>query len=280
MLVDNPTMTKPTPHPSIPRRALLPINRCNLPAKILGSLTFQRHPVALHIDGVATLYPQLFQRLNQIEDPRGRADYFIDYLSVYFLLHKPEEAGAGEQSRTKANYLRLLRGWLFNSDGQEGAVLKSWVESRFGLMPRHHRGPLNDYSGEHYQHYLADRAQGLYNTNALEAQLDLLFAFCQYQLARQRPETDHMTLYRGINRIDEFELIGEREPRRAVLLFNNLNSFTHQRERAGEFGDYILEVAVPISKLLWYPGLLPGRLQGEAEYLVIGGLYEVAIHTY
>jgi len=26
-------------------------------------------------------------------------------------------------------------GWMFNSNGFEGAVLKGWVESRFGIIP-------------------------------------------------------------------------------------------------------------------------------------------------
>lgn len=280
MLVDNATTTHPTAHPVLPQRASLPINRCNLPAKILGSLTFQHHPVALYIDGVDTLHRALFDTLDAIVDSESRARYFIDYQSVHFLLHKPEEAGGDESSRSRADYLRLLRGWLFDSDGKEGAVLKSWVESRFGLMPRHHRGLLSDYSGEGYQHYLADRSLGLYNTNALEAQLDLLYAFCQYQRARIHEGGELLILYRGVNRIDDYEVVARSGRHHAVLLLNNLNSFTSDRDRASEFGDHIIETVVPASKLLWYPGLLAGHLQGEQEYLVIGGLYAVTSHTY
>jgi NAD+--dinitrogen-reductase ADP-D-ribosyltransferase len=61
-----------------------------------------------------------------------------------------------------------------------------------------------------------------------------------------------------------------------VLLLNNISSFSRERERAGEFGDYILEVAVPVAKVPFHCGLLPGVLQGEGEYLVIGGAYEVS----
>ena len=35
--------------PALPRFARLPINRCNLPAAILGGLTYQRHPTPLTI---------------------------------------------------------------------------------------------------------------------------------------------------------------------------------------------------------------------------------------
>ena len=42
------------------------------------------------------------------------------------------------------------------------------------------------------------------------------------------------------------------------------------------FGDWLLCARVPLCKLLVVPGLLDTRsLQGEAEVLAIGGLYEV-----
>ncbi len=37
---------------------------------------------------------------------------------------------------------------------------------------------------------------------------------------------------------------------------------------------------VPLSKVFCYTRLLPGMLQGEDEYTVIGGLYEVSIAAY
>jgi NAD+--dinitrogen-reductase ADP-D-ribosyltransferase len=52
------------------------------------------------------------------------------------------------------------------------------------------------------------------------------------------------------------------------------------RERADEFGDYLLSAQVPLSKVFCNTRLLPGMLQGEDEYTVIGGLYEVSIAAY
>jgi NAD+--dinitrogen-reductase ADP-D-ribosyltransferase len=52
--------------PTLPACARLPINRCNLPAVILGSLTFQHHPTALHIDGVAELHRELYRLLTPL----------------------------------------------------------------------------------------------------------------------------------------------------------------------------------------------------------------------
>jgi NAD+--dinitrogen-reductase ADP-D-ribosyltransferase len=267
---------------SLPSYARLSINHCNLPAVILGSLTFQQHPVSLKLDGVQELHDEFFSCLVDLSGSEERAIHFMDYMRSGFLLDNLDEAGFdAEQSRLKrdkADYLRMLRGWMFDPDGKEAAVMKSWVESRFGLLPRNHRGPLGDYSSAHYQAYLSDRAKGLYNTNGLEAQLDLLYTYCQYEVKQRYPSQTHLTLYRGINHIEEHEILQWIDKHHCVLLMNNLNSFTNQRERADEFGDYILEVEIPLVKLLYLPDLLPDRLRGENEYIVIGGVYRVGIH--
>ncbi|WP_374343840.1 NAD(+)--dinitrogen-reductase ADP-D-ribosyltransferase [Azonexus sp.] len=266
--------------PSLPREARLPINRCNLPAVVLGSLSFQRHPADLVLDGVAELHRDLFRRLDAAL-PAQRPDVFRDYMTVHFQLEWPEQMGFTGQrkGRTKANYIKTIRGWSFDSDSREGAVLKGWVESRFGLTPRWHGQPLCDPSAEAYRRYLEMRAQGLYGTNALEAQLDLVYTYCQIELARRHPGARHVALYRGINRIGDHEVLEEGSDGRHVMLLNNLNSFTCSRDRAGEFGDYILAVDVPLTKIFFHCGLLPGVLQGEDEFLVIGGVVDVGLST-
>lgn len=273
---DNDAATLP---PSLPIWARLPINRCNLPAVILGSLTFQQHPTDLLLDGVAELHADLFRRLDRSADKQERATAFRDYLTVHFCLEQLEEAGLTEHSqrRANANWMRVLRGWSFDADGREGAVLKGWVESRFGLLPRFHGEPLRDFSGPAYRRYQEMRAAGLYGTNALEGQLDLLYAYSQYEFRRAAPAAS-IELYRGINRIGEHEVLTG-SGLRQVVLFNNLVSFTASRERAGEFGDYILTTQVPTAKIFFHCGLLPGVLKGEDEYLVIGGVYDIAMST-
>ncbi|MDD5388456.1 MAG: NAD(+)--dinitrogen-reductase ADP-D-ribosyltransferase [Gallionellaceae bacterium] len=268
--------------PSLPRAARLPINRCNLPAVILGSLSFQRHPAPLKLDGVEELNKPLFDRLAILDEPAERAHVFMRHMEATFSLERPEDAGfnpAWQYGRAKASYLKVLRGWAFDADGREGAVLKGWVESRFGLLPRHHGGPIRDFSGPTYRHYLEQRSGGLYNTNSLEAQFDLLYAYCQYELARRMPRETHLMLYRGVNRMGTYEeLEGETESgQHHIVLLNSLNSFSRERERACEFGDNILEVSVPLPKVFFFHGLLPGKLKGEAEYGVIGGVYEVTV---
>ncbi len=267
----------------LPRSARLPINRCNLPPDILGGLTFQRAPVALQLDGVRELHRGFFSLLDKLQTADERAEAFTLHMNACFYLDQPEQAGYTDKQgskRHKADYLRMVRGWSFDSDSREGAALKGWVESRFGLLPRHHGGPIRDFSGVAYRRYLEMRAKAVYGTNALEAQFDLLYTYCQYELARHLPDTTHLTLYRGVNRVDEHETLATLNKQQRVVLLNNLNSFTANRERADEFGDYLLAAQVPLSKIAFYSKLLPGMLKGEDEYTVVGGVYEVSVAAY
>jgi len=265
---------------TLPRYARLPINRCNVPPVILGSLTFQHHPTPLHLDSVAELHADLFHRLDAVGNKAERAEAFRDYVAVHFCLEELEKAGLtlNSKSRAKANWMRVLRGWSFDSDGREGAVLKGWVESRFGLLARFHGEPLRDFSSPAYLRYQEMRSAGLYGTNALEGQLDLLYAYSQYEFRRGDAAAKRIELFRGINRLNEHEVLSK-SGRRQVVLFNNLVSFTSSRERASEFGDYILCARVPCEKVFFSHDVVPGVLKGEEEYLVIGGVYDVSIST-
>ena len=204
----------------------------------------------------------------------------MDYMSVHFCLEELEEQGYHadmRHDRAKANYLKVMRGWMFDSNSRESAVLKGWVESRFGLTPRYHHGPIRHYSDETHRQYEQDRASGLYNTNALEAQLDLVYSYCQYEMALLEQEMTHITVYRGTNHLDKYEVIRKLDKKRKIVLLNNINSFSSNRERADEFGDQLLEIEVPKQKVFFFSGLLPRALQGEDEYVVIGGLYEAGM---
>ncbi|MBK8184433.1 MAG: NAD(+)--dinitrogen-reductase ADP-D-ribosyltransferase [Candidatus Competibacteraceae bacterium] len=285
--VDDNSIEAPAGGLRLPRDARLPINRCNLPAAILGGLTFQRHPAPLLLDGVAELHADLFPLLDRLTDPTERARRFMDYLTVHFRLEALEEAGLMETTppadtsrgrlklRGRADYLRMVRGWAFDPDSREGAVLKAWVESRFGLLTRFHGVLIDDRAEEAYEQFLIACSQGLYNTNALEAQLDLLYTYCQYELNRRQPDALHLMLYRGFNRFSDDQVLVKLDRHRWVVLLNNLSSFSARRERAEEFGDHLMRVQVPTAKLFFYNRLLPGMLKGEDEYVVIGGIYEV-----
>ncbi len=279
--VDNNAVAAPVEAvgPRLPKGAYLPINRCNLPAVILGGLTFQRHPAPLLLDGVAELHYRLFRSLELLAEPGERAQRFMDYMTVYFRLEALEDVGlmpGRRKLRGRADYLRMVRGWAFDPNSQEGAVLKAWVESRFGLLARYHGGLLDDRVGdETYMHFLEACSRGLYNTNALEAQLDLLYAYGQYEQRRQQPAAAHLSLYRGFNRFSDDQVLAKPERRRWIVLLNNLSSFSVRRERAEEFGDHLLRAQVPLAKVFFYNRMLPGMLKSEDEYVVVGGVYEV-----
>jgi len=264
-------------NPTLPTWARLSINRCNLPAVILGSMTYQQNPAPLEIDGVGELHRDFFRMLHEREDAAERVQLFQDYMRLCFRLDALEDAGLTPQTpknRGKLNYLKLIRGWHFNSDSIEGAVLKSWAESRFGLLPRYHKAPIRDFSGEAYSQYIEQRCRGLYNTNAIESQLDLLYTYTQTELSRLHPGVTHFHLYRGVNRWESFELLGKRDGLTLVLL-NNVNSFSRDADRAGEFGDRVIAAEVPLTKIICCDEVLPGKLQGEGEALVLGGVYGV-----
>lgn len=266
------------PYPAMPPDARLSLNRCNLPGQVLGSVWFQHHPQPLWLDGVHELHRQLFTSLASVDDADMRALHFMDYMRSSFLLDNLDQAGlnpAGNFPRPRADYLRVLRGWMFDSDSQEAAVLKGWVESRFGLLTRHHLTAMGDYHSHSYMLFQASRARGLYNTNALEAQLDLLYAFCQHELMRRFPDKHHLPLYRGTNGWNRHDVLQARPHHHYVLLLNNLNSFTSSRTCAHTFGDHLIKTQVPLAKIFYFPQLLPGTTQSEEEFLVIGGLYEV-----
>lgn len=273
-------MGDPALSPGLPKAARLSINHCNLPAAILGGLTYQLHPAPLYLDGVIDLHKPLLTLLGDMDDVVERAKRFAGYMENHFRLNHPEEAGLSDRqkkSRAKATYRRVIRGWAFDADSRDAAVLKGWVESRFGLCPRHHSEPLREAGGQAWQRYVEMRVTGLYGTNALEAQLDLLYTYSQYELARQFPQRTHVRLYRGVNRLADHETVSDTGTGEKVVLLNNINSFSRSRERAGEFGDDVLAVDVPLAKIAFYSQLMPDMLKGEDEYVVIGGLYRVRL---
>ncbi len=262
----------------LPKDARMPFNRCNLSADIIGSLTFQEHPAQIYIDGVETLYEELFTRLDLLLAEEDRSQLFLDYMDVMFSLHDLEAAGYNAENkkhRKKADYLRMARGWSFDPDGREAAVLKGWVQSRFGLIPRFHIEPITNPDSTSFLKYQEMRSSGIYNTNALDTQLDLLYSFCQHEIKRRFEGQTHLRLYRGVNRLDQYELLHKIDKRERIILLNNLNSFTDKKERAEEFGDYILQADIPLTKILFFHQLLPKMLKGESEYVVLGGVCRV-----
>lgn len=252
-------------------------NLVGVPTGLLASEAFNRHPVALHISGVREFNAGLFRLLNETDSPAEAARMFQRFTDRLFALDEPHEGRRDGARRFRSSYVRLLQGWNFDANGPQGAVLKGWVESRFGLTPTFHREPLARFGSAAWMRYVEDKMCSRFHNNAINAQLDLLYEFCQWAIARfGLPARRHVTLYRGVNNFDEQRLLCGADTRAPLVRLNNLSSFSFSRETAEEFGDWILETSVPVVKLLYFNGLLPNvPLRGEGECLVIGGDYRV-----
>ncbi len=248
-------------------------NRCNLPPWVVASRRFDEEPQALEIQGVRHGNAGLFRALDALDDPDARARVFDDWVSVRFQLHHwRDQATASARRSLKNSYLRFLRGWGMDSNSVEGAVLKGWVEGRIGIPPTFHRVSLRSGGEEARARYDADRTRGHACTSAIEAQLDLVYEFTQYELSRRLPGERWVTLWRGQNDLGAHEIVERVGPREWILRMNNLASFTDDPERAWEFGSVVLEARLALPRIFFAGHLLPRSiLCGEREHLVIGG---------
>lgn len=160
--------------------------------------------------------------------------------------------------------------------------MKGWAESRFGLFPTYHKGILKFGQGENWSLYVEEKMSSRFHNNSIYTQLDMLFEFCQWALAKfAAPGQSHIRLYRGTNSFDEYQVIEKKDKKNFIVRINNLASFTPFREIADCFGDILLETEVPLVKILFFNNLLTIHpLKGESEYLVIGGDYLVSVSYY
>ncbi len=251
-------------------------NNCNLPPWVIASRHFNDNPQPLEIQGVRQANRFLFEKLGGIASQEKRAEVFNDYMSVKFQLHHWQDQTYIAGKSIKNSYLRFLRGWMMDSNSIEGAVLKRWVESRMGILPTFHKVPIGDIYGEAYYHFSVDVMKGSARTNAIQSQLDLLYEYCQYELARADIPAGRLKLYRGTNDANDYQMLENVGKRQRIVRMNNLVSFTSEEERAWEFGDTVWEMMVPLSKIFFHNGLLPvSIMKGEGEYMVIGGEYLV-----
>jgi len=255
-------------------RSSCSLNRCNLSPWIIGSEEFQANPLPVEIDGARATDAGLFGCLESIADAAARSQFFHDYLCAKFSLNEKFELHG--KSKSPYSFVHLLRAWGADSNGQAGAVLKSWAESRFGLLATFHKGRLADDRAAR-EAFMLDRTRGAAKSIGVLMQLDLLYTFCQDELRRRFPNEQWKTLYRGTHDSEEYTVQKETGAKRAALVqLNNLSSFTSDPEVAWEFGSSAWEVKVPFAKIVFFSGLLPKScLAGESEHLVLGGYYNV-----
>lgn len=253
-------------------------NAVGLPSHLLASTIFNAHPRPISIHGTRAAHRDLFRELATCETQASAAKVFERYMARQFGLGGATPANAaGEQRRHLASYLDLLHGWGYDSNSAPGAVLKGWVESRFGLLPAFHKSRLGRFPSAAWAVYVEEKMGGLLHGNCIHLQLDLLYEYCQWSLRRFHPPAiRHVRLWRGSNDGMNQIVAGRPCEHHCVLRLNNLVSFSLSRQRAEEFGDWAIEADVPLVKLLCFPDLLNSRLlNSEQEYLVIGGCYSV-----
>lgn len=248
----------------------------------LASAAFNDAATMLHVAGAREQSPHLFKMLERAASAEDAALIFEHYMALMFGLDPlPPPVDEHGRRHYRASYLRLLRGWAYDSNGPEGAVLKGWVESRFGLVPTYHKERISRYGSPAWVKYVEEKMSSRFHNNAIYSQLDLVYEFAQWTLQRTHASERHFCLFRGVQDFTEHQIVERIDRRRLVLRLNNLVSFTADRDIASWFGDYILETAVPLCKVLFFDDLLPKHaLKGEGEVLAIGGDYLVAATYY
>ncbi len=257
------------------------VNLVGVPSAVLASPSFNDEARELHIAGARETNAGLFRLLAAATTVDAATALFRDYMTVTFGLSADRCDDATDRfgrRRYRSSYLRLLKGWAYDSNGPEGAVLKGWVESRFGLFPTYHRQPIRKFSSPAWYRYVEEKMGSRFHNNAIFGQLDLLYEFCQWLIASHLGQPGHWRLFRGVEHFEEHHIVERLDRRRCVVRLNNLVSFTPERDIATCFGDRILEARVPTCKVVFCNALLAdNRLNGEAEVLVIGGNYTVGV---
>ncbi len=263
-------------------------NLVGLPTDLLGSAAFNDHPVDLHVSGVREMNKGLFEMLSQSDCQADAGDAFYKYMMAMFGIDPEQQEREREAAHSsgrpprprhyRSSFLRLLKGWGYDSNSPEGAVLKGWVESRFGLFPTYHKAVLARVGGQEWATYVEEKMSSRFHNNSIYTQLDMVYEFCQWSLRRFGVSpSQHIRLYRGTNSFDEHQIVERIDKHTVVMRLNNLASFSWDRETADCFGDVILTADVPMVKIVFFNTLMPiSPLKGEGEYLVIGGDYRVS----
>jgi len=256
-------------------------NLVGLPTRVLAGVTFNTRPLPTHVSGVREMNGALFEMLDLASDLGEAGEAFTNYMMAMFGIdhEQREPAEKTGRRRFRSSYLRLIKGWGYDSNSPEGAVLKGWVESRFGIFPTFHKERLVRQAPDAWAAYVAEKMSSRFHNNSIMAQLDLLYEFCQWALCRFAfPDDSHVTLYRGVNDFHEHPIKARLDRRTVVMRLNSVSSFTAERDIADCFGDVILTAEVPREKILFFNTILTSHpLKGEGEFLVIGGDYEVRV---
>jgi NAD+---dinitrogen-reductase ADP-D-ribosyltransferase len=255
-------------------------NLVGLPTEVLASADFVVAPSELHIAGVREMNAPLFEMLGFASDIGEASEAFAKYMTAIFGLEAQQlrEEGRGKGPPFRYSFVRLLLGWGHDSSSRDAAVLKGWVESRFGLPPAHHGAKISALSDPSWTAYVEDRMGSGFHANSIFAQLDLLYEYVQWALKHLVfPGQTHVRLYRGADLFAE-QSVQRANSREPLLRLNSLSSFSTDRAIADCFGSVVVSVRAPLAKILFANTLLTFfPFRAEREVLLIGGDYPAAI---
>jgi NAD+--dinitrogen-reductase ADP-D-ribosyltransferase len=163
-------------------------NLVGIPTPLLGATIFNDHPKALRINGVREMNRQFFGvMLGESEDLADAGEAFRIYMEAMFGLEPEQQEKRVARDgvrRFRSSYLRLLKGWGYDNNSREGAVMKGWVESRFGLFPTFHKEAILKFSSAAWANYIEEKMSSRFHNNSIYTQLDVMYEFCQYCLDR------------------------------------------------------------------------------------------------
>lgn len=226
----------------------------------------------VNIDGVLEYHRDLFNRISDCVDTSEASEIFVSYMDELF--HLKEKVN----NKYVNSYLKVLKGWLFDANRAEGAVIKGWAESRFGIIPSFHKEKIESTDDESYYIYLTERMGSYASKNMIEHQFDLLYTYNQYAIRRfLKSSIPRIKVYKGVNSLREFVIISENKKEK-IMMLNNVTSFTTSKEIACTFGDYIIETEIPFTKVIFMPDLFPViKFSGESEVISVGGFFHTVV---
>jgi len=149
-------------------------NLIGIPTPFFASIQYNESPSEIHINGVREMYQPFFEVLDRFAE-EDHAPLFFEHMRALFNLDDQELTG--KSKRYQAGFMRLIRGWFFDSNRPEGAVLKGWAESRFGLKALYHNGILTGIQTPAYLAYMAEKMHPRFHYNSIYAQLDLVYEY-------------------------------------------------------------------------------------------------------
>jgi len=230
-------------------------NLVGVPAPVLASAAFNAHPLPLRIAGAREANAGLFALLERSSDADEARAMFAHYMSIAFAwpgLPRRRPICRYGGIPTLARELPPAAARLgARCERARRAVLKGWVESRFGLVPSFHKAPLARFPSPAW--WLSRRegvqplSQQLHLSAARPAVRVLPVAAGPLPGAGDSGEGTHVSLWRGSTRCEEQLVEGTLRERRCTVRLNNLVSFSRSREEAECFGDWVLRARVPAS---------------------------------